>query len=67
MSGITNVCGGGSSDEEDGGGFGVGDKLGVGGEDGACGEGKREGTVQLVATETRQAIIKSTVSLPHNV
>ena len=67
MSGITKIGGGDNSDEDDGVGFGAGDKLGVDGEDGASGEGETKGNVQLIVAETRQTIIKSTASLRHNV
>ena len=46
--------------EEDGGGFGIGDKLGADGEDGAC-------NVQLIVAETRKPIVVSTVSMRNNV
>ena len=64
---MTKIGGGDNSDEEDGGGFGVGDGLDVDGEDGACGEGKTKGNVQLIVAEARKPIIASTVSLRNNV
>ena len=67
MSGITNIGGGDVSDEEAGVVFGVGDKLGVDGEDGASGEGKARGNVQLIVVETRKPIVVSTVSMRNNV
>jgi hypothetical protein len=67
VSGITNIGWGGNSDEGDGGGFGVGDKLGTDGEDGGCGEGKTKGNVQPIVAEARQHIVMSTVSMRNNV
>jgi len=67
VSGITNIGGVENSAEEDGVVFGVGDKLGVDGEDGASGEGKATGNVQLIVVETRKPIVVSTVSMCNNV
>jgi hypothetical protein len=66
VSGITNICGGGNSDEGDGSGFGVGDKLGVDGEDGGCDEGKTKGNVQPIMAETRQPVVVSTINIRNN-
>ena len=66
MSGITSVGGGDNSDEEDGVVSGVGDKLGVDGEDGASDEGEKKGNVQLIVAEARKQIIASTISLRNN-
>jgi N-methylhydantoinase B/oxoprolinase/acetone carboxylase alpha subunit len=74
VSGITNIVGGDNSDEGDGGGFGVGfgggfgvgDNIGVDGEDGACGEGEKEGNVQLIVVETNKPIVVSTASIRSN-
>ena len=60
---MTKIGGGDNSDEEDGGGFGVGDRLGVDDEDGVSDEGETKGKVQLIVVETRQTIIESTASL----
>ena len=63
---MTNVVGGDDSDAGAGGGFGVGDNVGVDGEDGAGGEGETKGNVQLIVVETNKPIVVSTVSIRSN-
>ena len=63
---MTDIGGGDNSVEEDGSGSGVGDKLGVGDEDGGCGEGKTNGNVQPIMAETRQPIVVSTINMRNN-